>query len=415
MDNRETIQSLLAAYVKKGQMSRDTFDELITRLNALDDADFRDAVLAALDSEANVLDEDFVQRRVEQLYPQLLGKIHEIPQTPTELYGETKRTRFVWWKRSAVAAAALVMLLVGAYLWRNSVHKEESLPITADQIVAGGDRATLTLADGRTIDLNAGQRGIAVGDGIRYLDGTEVVGTTSDDEKAPFNAQLLTLTTPKGGQYQLTLPDGTRVWLNAASSLVYPEAFGDDIREVTLEGEGYFEVMKDRNRPFVVNTARQRVSVLGTSFNINAYDNENITKTTLLTGSVRIAAMDGGVMRGDERTLKPNEQGIIANHGNEIAINEIDALTAVAWKDGLFNFHGLRIDEAMKQIERWYDIRVTYNGPKPTGFLGGKMSRGVRLSTFLDFLERDFGIKSELKADRTLMLLMTKPTRDTDL
>lgn len=406
MDNRKAIKSLLSAYLMN-RMSRDEFDELIARLAALDDADFREAVRQVLDDGTDLPNDEFIQQRVDYLYPLLLAKVRAAPHVATHPPDRPIR-RLVWWKLPAAAAIVLMFLLVGNYLWRNGGRPDATAPITAEQIVAGGDRATLTLADGRTIDLNAAQRGIAVGDGIRYLDGTEVITLDADGERPATNAQLLTLSTAKGGQYQLALPDGTKVWLNAASSLVYPDAFGKDVREVTLQGEAYFEVAKERDRPFIVNTARQRVAVLGTSFNINAYGNENFTKTTLLSGSVRVNATADGVAQGEGRILAPNQQSVIGHQGNDIAVNPIDPFTALAWKDGLFNFHGLNIDEAMKQIERWYDISVRYNGAKPEGYLGGKMSRGVRLSTFLDFLERDFGIKSELKADRTLVLYVSK-------
>lgn len=383
----------------------------MARLSRLSDADFREAVDNVLDNGSDVLDDGFIQKRVDLLYPKLLAEAHG--RSPAQANGSDKQlwARRMRWKLSVTAATVVLFLLAGNYLWRNGGRDEHLQKISADQIVAGGNLATLTLADGRTVDLSTAQRGIDVRNGIRYLDGTEVVTV---DERLGNDVQLLTLTTPKGGQYQLALPDGTKVWLNAASSIVYPNSFRDDIREVMLEGEAYFEVAKDRTRPFIVNTEKQRVAVLGTSFNISAYSNDVITKTTLLTGSIRVNTVSEGEAHGEGRIMAPNQQSSIGQ-GNGIAVTPIDPLAAVAWKDGLFNFHGLSIDEAMKQIERWYDISVRYIGPTPTGYLGGKMSRGVRLSTFLDFLEKDFGIKSEINADRTLVLNVTKTEKNTDL
>src|SRR5690606_24410283 len=211
-----------------------------------------------------------------------------------------------------------------------------------------------------------------------------------------------------GGQYKITLADGTQVWLNAASTLTYPIEFSGRKREVTLEGEAYFEVARDESKPFIVNTARQRTEVLGTSFNINAYDNETLTKTTLLHGSVRVQASNANATTG--RVLVRNEQSVIADDEN-IRIYRVDPEKVVAWKEGIFNFHGLSIDESLKQIERWYDVDVIYQGARPQGYLGGKMSRGVKLSTFLEFLEKDFHIRSELKADRTLILYTKSANR----
>src|SRR5690606_38098125 len=207
------------------------------------------------------------------------------------------------------------------------------------------------------------------------------------------------------GQYQITLPDGTHVWLNAASTLSYPTEFSGAVREVTLVGEAYFEVVKDETKPFIVQTANQQTEVLGTSFNINAYDNETVTKTTLLTGSLRVNPTANNQPNGQSRILMPNQQSIIDDNGNKITVNEIDPELVSALKNGLFKFHGLSIDESLKQIERWYDIEVVYPGSsKPDGYLGGKMSRGVKLSTFLEFLEKDFNIHSKLQADRKLIL-----------
>jgi len=414
LENRNAILSLLTAYLNK-QVSREEFDRLFSALTELEDEDFQATILQALDNQADVTKSDFIPERVAQLYPELLANVSATPQVAITPTGRSARRSVIGWKLSVAAATIFLFLAAGIYFWQDTDHHNRTSLISAEQIVPGSDRATLTLADGRTVDLSAAKKGIAVGNGIRYLDGTEVIALTADEGKQTANTRLLTLTTPKGGQYQLSLPDGTKVWLNAASSLVYPEAFGDDIREVKLEGEAYFEVTKARNRSFVVNTEKQRVAVLGTSFNISAYSNDEVTKTTLVTGSVRVNILAGGVTQGESRILAPNQQSVIGNQENSLAVNSIDPRTAIAWKDGLFNFHGLGIDEAMKQIERWYDIRVRYEGPKPTGYLGGKMSRGVRLSTFLDFLERDFGIRSELKADRTLVLYATNTARNADL
>src|SRR3546814_18302244 len=146
--------------------------------------------------------------------------------------------------------------------------------------------------------------------------------------------------------------------------------------------------MRDETKPFIVQTAKQRTEVLGTSFNINAYSNEAFTKTTLLTGSLRVNPTINNQTSGQSRVLTPNQQSIVGDHENGITVNEIDPQLATAWKDGLFNFHGLSIDESLKQIERWYDIDVVYQGAKPDGYLDCKMSWGVKLSTFLEFLDR---------------------------
>ncbi|WP_257667222.1 FecR family protein [Parapedobacter tibetensis] len=398
MDNRRAIHKLLTAYLDK-QISRDEFDQLFAKLAALEDDAFRKTIYQALDNPSETSDADFIAQRVASLYPQLQAKIHR----DTPVAAETpRRTHRVWWNIPA-AAAALIFLFTGIYFFIADLSQPESAAITPAQILPGGNRATLTLVDGQTVNLSSEESGIVIGDEISYLSGSEILdyGQQATDNRQV--SRLMSLTTPKGGQYQITLADGTHLWLNAASSLTYPVAFDGDKREVSLQGEAYFEVSKDQSKPFIVNTVKQRIEVLGTSFNINAYNNEVLTKTTLLTGSVQVYASTDGATNGKSQVLTPNQQSVVDDSG-EISVNKIDPYTAIAWKDGLFNFHGLSIDESLKQVERWYDVDVIYQGKKPIGYLGGKMSRGVKLSTFLSFLEKDFHIKSELKANRTLVL-----------
>lgn len=412
MGNREEIQSLLNAYLLN-RTSREDFDKLLASLSALDDTEFREAVIEALGNDLNLLNSDFVEMRVDQLYPSLLAKVRASSDEADQHDDVSKPTiQWVWWRMAAAAAAAGIFLVLwlGDHFRHNNEPRKKIADVTAKQILAGGNRATLTLADGRRLDLSNSQQGIAIGKRIRYLDGTEVMDSTETGKTYSSNVELLTLATPNGGQYQVTLPDGSRVWLNASSSITYPGLFSGGKREITLRGEAYFEVTKDAAKPFIVNTELQRVTVLGTSFNINAYTNENLSKTTLLTGSVQVNAKSNGVVLRNDQVLRPSQQSIIGDNGRSVAIHQVDPTTAVAWKNGLFDFHGLNIDEAMKQIERWYDVRVTYKGPKPTAYLGGKMSRGVRLSTFLEFLEKDFNIKSEIQPDRTLVLHIPKDT-----
>lgn len=404
MENRKAILGLLTAYLNN-EVSREEFDRLFSVLADQEDKDFKQIVLQALGNESNVIDIDFIQERVSHLYPQLQAKIQlESSQPAIGLKDTSKKRIQIWWKVTAVAATILVLLSIGLYLAPDQLHRNESVAtLEPENILPGGNRAILTLPDGRSVDLNAEKNGIIVKNGIKYADGSSVISQQAD--QSPI-AQAR-LSTPKGGQYQITLPDGTHVWLNAASTLTYPIEFNDNKREIMLEGEAYFEVAKDPAKPFIVNTAEQDIEVLGTSFNINAYNNEAVTKTTLLKGSVRINTTRDNQTNGQSRILIPNQQSIVGK-GTKIVVKPVDPQSAIAWKNGLFNFHGLSIDESMKQVERWYDIRIVYEGKKPEGHLGGKMSRGVKLTTFLNFLEKDFQIKSEMKTDRTLILYTSK-------
>lgn len=412
MESRNEIFNLLTAYLNN-QVSRDEFDRLFHALAGLEDDDFKktvEAILQTLDSGSGLADADFIEQRVSLLYPKLQANIQAGLPQPVAESDNTARKRFRFrWKAFAAAAAAIVFLLVGSYVARDRSHHDEPgvAVLTPEEILPGGNRATLTLSDGRRIDLSAEKNGVVVKNGITYADGSSVLSQ-------PINGSTIEqarLTTPRGGQYQIVLPDGTHVWLNAASTLTYPTEFSANVREVTLEGEAYFDVMKNDAKPFIVHTAKQRVEVLGTSFNINAYANDSFTKTTLLTGSLRVNAKAND--RANERSLilVPNQQSVISDNENNIAVNDVNPELATAWKSGLFNFHGLSIKESLKQVERWYDIDVAYQGAEPEGYLGGKMSRGVKLSTFLEFLEKDFGIQSELKADRKLILYTRNANR----
>lgn len=401
MENRTAILGLLTAYLNK-QVSREEFDRLLSTLASLEDEDFKDTILQALDNESDTTDVDFIQERISHLYPQLHAKILSGSSQPAIEPKDTSRKRFqIWWSITAAAAVILAFLFGGLYFLPNQLHRDESVAVlTPENILPGGNRAILTLPDGRSVDLNTRKSGIVVGNGLTYLDGSSVL-----NEKENESMSSLQLTTPNGGQYQITLSDGTRVLLNAASTLTYPVQFGsENTREVTLNGEAYFEVAKDPEKPFIVTTTKQRIEVLGTSFNINAYNNETATKTTLLTGSVRVHISADKHASGESRILTPNQQSVVSDNQNEITVKNVNPESTIAWKNGLFNFHGLSIDESLKQVERWYDIRIVYQGEKPEGYLGGKMSRGVKLATFLNFLEKDFHIKSEMKADRTLIL-----------
>ena len=287
------------------------------------------------------------------------------------------------------AAAAIVVFFIGFFLLYNEEVKK-SQPDTPVTILPGGNRATLVLADGRSIDLSESQPGIVVGEELRYTDGSLVLSKESISR-----IQHLTMKIPKGGTYQVTLPDGTKVWLNSESTLQYPSRFGDAQRVVQLKGEAYFEVAKDKKRPFRVATAGQNLEVLGTQFNITAYDNEPAIKTTLVEGSVKITNLRAGA----DNTLKPGQQSVITD-GNT-AINEVSIEQFTAWKEGFFSFEETPFDEVLEQLARWYDVDIEYRR-KPNKTFSGKMKRNARLSSVLDFFEGS-GISFQLVGRRLII------------
>ena len=255
------------------------------------------------------------------------------------------------------AAAAILVVLVGAWMFfltdthPSTDDAQAGNDVRAEEIAPGGSRATLRLADGRTIDLSEVEQGIVVGDeNITYVDGDTLLLTPSE---------MLVLTTPNGGTYQVTLSDGTKVWLNAASTLKYPSRFDEHDRIVELVGEGYFEIEKDTKRPFRVRSAGQEVDVLGTSFNISAYPDEADVRTTLVAGTVQIVNLQSRTVN----RLKPGEQAVVA--GEAMRIEKVDVEQYTAWKNGFFYFDRVPTQVAIAQLARWYDLDVIYEGEKP--------------------------------------------------
>ena len=301
---------------------------------------------------------------------------------------EVKKTRL--WPR--IAAAAAVLLVVGAGLF--FFNRFASAPrhpdagqdpaLATNDIKPGGNKAYLTLANGKRLSLTDAAKGaIAKEAGIeitKTADG-QVIYTSSDSGLHQDNGTALnTIETPKGGQYQIQLPDGSKVWLNAASKLIYPVSFtGRGQRKVELSGEAYFEITKNKLQPFVVNSKNQEVTVLGTHFNVNAYVDEPVIKTTLLEGLVSIAAA------GLNKKLNPGYQAV--NTGKALSLNKVDVNIAVAWKNKQFLFESEDIQTIMRMIERWYNVEVIYTGDITTDKFSGGVSRFDQLSKVLKSLE----------------------------
>lgn len=296
--------------------------------------------------------------------------------------------------RWSSVAAAVLLLAFGGYQFFRADKTAEGQFMAGQAYVAdiapGGNRATLTRADGTVVNLDETRVGIVVKDGTVTYDNDATVFTlaslTGGEEQPPV--EMLSLTTPKGGTYQLALPDGSRIWLNANSTLRYPSRFTGTYREVDISGEAYFSVQKDMDRPFRVTSNGQTIQVLGTEFNVSAYPGDDETRTTLVEGSVRLEA-DGAIVE-----LVPGEQGV--RMGNRLTKLKVDVEQFVAWKDGYFIFDGLSPETAFTQLARWYDVDVVYRGDIPTGRFFGMIDRNKSLNTILKVLKRS-GINFELR------------------
>ncbi|NQX40054.1 FecR family protein [Pedobacter steynii] len=293
------------------------------------------------------------------------------------------------WPRMAAAAVLFLALSIGVFFTFRPALKQEAISYRHNDIGIGGNRAVLTLADGRKISLTDAARGvIAEESGIKVTkagDG-QLIYVQKGDPQGQKQLACNTITTPKGGQYQITLPDGTKVWLNAASSLVYPTVFSAAQRKVILKGEAYFEVAKQfpKKVPFIVQTDRAEVEVLGTHFNVNAYDNEPFTKTTLLEGKVRVSYPE----TDQAIVLSPNQQAWNNKKTDLIRVITVDPESEVAWQKGWFMFNDERIESIMRKIARWYDVDVVYEG-KITAqqVFGGTVNRFENVSKVLEMLE----------------------------
>ncbi len=299
--------------------------------------------------------------------------------------------------RMCMTAAACLILLIGVAYWviEGKAKKEEPAVATLpNRIVPGTDKAVLTLADGSVRYLDNVQNGNVAEQGdsrVSKQDGLLTYRPTKSQHKSEVMVYN-SLATPRGGQYQLILPDGSKAWLNSASSLRFPTAFKGNNREVILNGEAYFEIAKDAKKPFQVTVGKMKINVLGTHFNINAYDDENTIRTSLLEGSVKIE-------NGESRNiLKPGQQATLGKTDDKIKITNADLEEVIAWKNGLFQFDGANITSIMRQVGRWYDVEIVYAGKIPVFRFEGKISRKSQLSEVLQILElNDIRLKIDQK------------------
>ncbi len=396
MENKQVISELFNRYLE-GQTSVDETNYLLGFLGT----DQGSALLNELVNEK--FDEGV------EIAPALLASIYpftdRVGQNLNRFIQENSTARPVrklnW---GIIAIAASIIISIGAVLIYQ-FGKEK--PLSSSTIAAvdadpGGNRATLTLANGNSIDLDdvangnlTEQAGVQIS---KTTDGQLVYSIANSNNNPGLTN---TITTPNGGQYQVRLPDGSKVWLNATSSLTYPISFANQKeRKVELSGEAYFEVAHNTAQPFRVFTGSQTVEVLGTHFNINSYTDEKNVATTLAEGSVKVSTA------GNSKVLKPGDQSLVAK--GTIAIRQADLETVLAWKDGNMIFKSAVIEDIMKQVQRWYDIQVVYEGKIPQRLFSGGISRQSKLSVLLSIL-KDSGINYELKETSLGKQLTIKP------
>jgi len=321
---------------------------------------------------------------------------------------DTTPVRVLPWRKWTAAAAAAILLVSAGYFFLSRPGQKAAVAppviVKANDVPPGGDGAILTLANGEKIILDSAANGKLAMDGNAAITKTgkgqlaynaAASGKLQATSQIPYN----TLTTPRGKKAILTLADGTRVWLNALSSIRFPTSFTGNDRTVEITGEAYFEVAKSASIPFTVKKSGSDfgVQVLGTSFNVNAYDDEDAIRTTLLDGSVRVyRGMAGGL-------LKPGQQALCNNQGKIDIVNDINIEDVMAWKNGIFHFDRSDIGTVMRQIARWYDVDVTYKGTITQHF-GGTISREVNVSRVFEMLEMTGAVKFSIEGRKVTVV-----------
>ncbi|MEZ2443451.1 FecR family protein [Chitinophaga sp. RCC_12] len=358
--------------------------------------DHQEALQAVFDELAGELDMNATQD--EALLPLLQRALNSDK--------PARRMHFLPRRSWAAASIILLVLAAGAYFWLT--HKKNTPPAAIaakpTDIAPGREGAILTLADGSRVALDSLHNGV-----IAKQNGTQLVlanGQLAYDPAGAPNGEIVfnTMSTPKGRQFRVTLPDGTQVWLNAASSIRYPTLFSGQERKVAVTGEAYFEVAKNAAMPFRVSVNNKaEIEVLGTHFNVNAYENEQTIATTLLEGSVRVAAFSNGRQPGNV-VLRPGQQAQIesaAKTGIRV-IENANTDKVMAWKNGIFYFDGVSFAEIMRQMERWYDIEVVYEKGVPDIAFEGEMTKDVSLNGLLVMLGRT-GIHFRLEGRKLIV------------
>lgn len=368
----------------RNECTVDELRSLISRFSVEnDDAALKEIIWEKLNEEESDLDTGFdLDIKERDIYLSLSKKVKR--RKPVKL-----------WPAVSIAASVLLILSLGGYLLYRQSPADG--PVKAVVAVNPVNSAILTLADGRKIDMDSSRQGLIATDG-----GLKIVNSTAglsyiDGNKLKDLSAKNSLSTAKKHQYAITLSDGTKVWLNAMSSIRFPVSFGPSTRNVELTGEAYFEVKHDSKRPFHVHSGIQTVEVLGTRFVVNSYDDEPAMKTTLIAGSVKVYNETEKIYK----LLVPGQQS--SNDGNTITLANVDPMAALAWKNNLFQFSGADLKSVMQEFARWYDVEVTYEGNiSQTDEFTGKLPRNASIETVIKVLKA-YGINVRLEGKKVIV------------
>ncbi|HWV67961.1 FecR domain-containing protein [Chitinophaga sp.] len=372
-------------------------EERVQLVQAFADQENEADILNWIDGEMDLVNTDAVlpPERAEKVFNAILAQ--EPARTGKGLVRNIKVFRR-WW----AAASIVALVAAGTYIWTVVAPNRSGRRNHLAEIAPGKQGAVLTLADGKQVELDSIRNGtIALQGGVTAKVINGELFYEGDGQEVMYN----TISTSKGREYHMTLPDGSVVWLNSMSSIRYPTAFTGKERRVEITGEAYFEVAASAQKPFRVHTNNHvNVEVLGTRFNINAYGNEEVINTTLVNGRIRV----------NNVIIHPGQQALVKNHKESAdvpdsivaIVQNADIDKATAWKNGFFNFEDVKLDDAMRQLERWYDIKVVYENGVPDIELKGKLSKGVTLNELIGVLT-DLGVNAQLK-DQELSVSVKK-------
>jgi len=391
LDAQENLEELYTRFLRN-ECNPAEVSRLIALFDAADYHSLQEIVRKELENPLGTFPSlDNNQERYDRIFNNLKTQIQH-----------TKPVRRPWFKLSAVAALILMVASAGYFLFQNDKEKPlMAMHQTHKDVKPGGNKAYLALSNGKQItlsDLNAGRIGTDGGKDILQVVNGEITYMDSETIANVSTLAMNTLRTPNAGHYRVLLPDGTKVWLNAASQLSYPANFkGLKQRKIDLRGEAYFEVAKDAQHPFVVQTDDQQIKVLGTHFNINAYHDEGGSKTTLLEGRINARGKQAEV------TLSPGQQVSTLTNGH-LEVNQADPELAVAWKNDQFMFESEPITILTKTLARWYDVEFVYGKDVPDVHFNGAISRFENISEVLNILESTGKVHFKIDGRKVLVI-----------
>lgn len=388
----ERFQVLLEQYVTN-MIDKEDRNELISLLS---DPHYRSVLEKVMEEEWNLgkyeePGDEQIGRLIEENVMEKIRSGTVVPITRRPLI----------WMRNAAAVAIVMIVISGLYYITAYNADKEAIRVTttessSNEVRPGVNKAVLTLSNNQRIMLDSSAKGTVANEGgtsLENLAGLLSYKTVGKTTEVIYN----TINTPKGGQYQVRLSDGTSVWLNAASSMRFPATFPGNERMVELTGEAYFEVAHDPKKPFRVLVDGMRVEVLGTHFNINAYKDEGLSKATLVQGKIRISKGESSAI------LNPGQQAQI-NAANELSVvKDADTNEALAWKNGYFQFKNAEIETVMRQLARWYDVDIVYEGSIPKGQIKGEIPRSTTADKVIQILEAS-GVHTKLEGRKITIL-----------